>query len=154
MVVILDHAADRDVQAQLLQDLGRDVDLSASAVHEDEIGKTCKAAQFHIEVLFLHLLLLLQPVAEAPGQDLVHAGIIIGAGNRFDAEFAVVTALGFAVFIDHHGSDIGKSADVGNIVGFHTADRSQSQQIRDLFRGSYGASLFTAQTFAVLLKDK
>ena len=112
VIVVLYHSADRNIQSQFLQDRGGNIDLPPAAVHHDEVGKAGKTPQLCIQVLFLHFLLLLQSVAEAAGKDLPHAGIVVGPRNRFDAELPVIAPLGFPVFIDYHGSDIGKTADV------------------------------------------
>ena len=92
-------------------------------------------------------------MAEAPRQDLAHAGIVIGSCDRLDPELAVIAPLGLPVFIDDHGSHICKTADIRNIIGFHTSDRRQTQQIGDLFGRPDRAALLPAQTLPVPLQD-
>ena len=49
VVIVLDHATDRDGEPQTLQDLQGHVYLAPSAVHHDQIREACEAPEpFHI----------------------------------------------------------------------------------------------------------
>ena len=91
--VVLDHAADRDIQIQLLQDPEGDVDLPAAAVHHDQIR------QLHEMVV-----LLLQRMGQSSCQHLPHGGVIIGSGHSPDPEFPVIALLRASVLKNNHGT--------------------------------------------------
>ena len=117
--VILHHAAHRNIQPQLFHHPQGHIHLSPASVHHDQIREGGKAAQLLIQLFFLQLLLLLQAVGEAPGQHLLQAGVVIGTLHGFDLEFPVITALRLSFFVNYHGANGFKTADIGNIVGFH-----------------------------------
>ena len=121
VVIVLDHAADRDGKAQLGKHLKRHVYLALSAVHQKQIRETGEAAELLLHLLFFQLLRFLHAMLEASRQHLLHAGVVIRACHRFDLEFPVVAALRLSLFIDHHGTHVFKSADVGNVVGLNAA---------------------------------
>lgn len=63
VIVILYHAADRNVKLQFAQHTQRDVHLSAAAVHEDQVWEPRKASEASIRCfrpVFLVLSLLFQ----------------------------------------------------------------------------------------------
>ena len=124
VVVILDHAADRNVNSQFFQYRQRNIHLSAAAVHEDQIRELGKAPVLLIHLLFFQFSTLFHAVAEPSRQYFPHAGIVIWTGDTFDLEFTVIAALGFALFIDYHGAYIFKTVDIGNIIGFHPGSAS------------------------------
>ena len=119
MVVILDHAADRNVDSQFFQYGQRNIHLSATAVHQNQIRELREASVLLIHLLFFQLFALFHAVAEPPRQHFPHAGIIIRAGDTFDLELTVIAAFRFSFFVDHHRSYIFKTVDIGNIIGFH-----------------------------------
>ena len=119
MVVILDHAADRNVDFQFFQYGQRNIHLSATAVHQNQIRELREASVLLIHLLFFQLFALFHAVAEPPRQHFPHAGIVIRTGDAFDLELTVIAAFRFSFFVDHHRSYIFKTVDIGNIIGFH-----------------------------------
>lgn len=107
---------------QLVQHLLRDVDLPASAVHQQKVRKPCKASELPGQIFFFQLFRLFQAVFKASRQNLAHAGIVIRSCYRFDFEFSVIAALGLSLFINDHRADIFKAADVGNIERLHPVE--------------------------------
>ena len=132
VMIILDHAADRDIQMEFLQHFQRDVDLALSAVHHNHVGKPGKASHIVAEILPAQFLTLPDAVAEPTGQHLPHGAVVVGTGDRPQLEFPVIAAQGLALLEDHHGTHRLKTVDIGDIVGLHSLDPVHVQKIRDL----------------------
>ena len=154
MVVVLYHAAYRYVDMELLQNAQRNVHLPLAAVHHDNVRKFRKAPELLIQILILQLPLLLHSVQESPGKNLLHAGVVVRPRHGFDPEFPVIAALWFPLLIDHHGTHIRKTADIGNIVGLHPVYVFQSEQLSNLLSGAYGSSFLPSDPLLVLFQDK
>ena len=154
MVIVLDHAADRDGKAQLGKHLKRHVYLALSAVHQKQIRETGEAAELLLHLLFFQLLRFLHAMLEASRQHLLHAGVVIRACHRFDLEFPVVAALRLSLFIDHHGTHVFKSADVGNVECLHPVRLRDGQKFADLLHRADGAALLPLDPFPVLAENQ
>ena len=141
MMIILDHTADRDAYPKLIQHLQSDIYLPPSTIHQDQIRKPCKAVKFSVTLM-----------SEPSGQNLFHAGIIVGSLYPFDLELTIITAFGTAFFINHHGSHRLKATDIGNIVSFHAHHVFQSQPFFHLVNSSDGSSFLPPDPFSVLGK--
>ena len=68
VLVILDHAEQRDVYAKLPEYRLNSIDLTFAAVEEDKVGETSEAF-----VRFVFILVM----GEASAEDLVHAGKVV-----------------------------------------------------------------------------
>ena len=154
VVIVLDHAADRDGKAQLGKHLKRHVYLALSAVHQKQIRETGEAAELLLHLLFFQLLRFLHAMLEASRQHLLHAGVVIRARHRFDLEFPVVAALRLSLFIDHHGTHVFKSADVGNVECLHPVRLRDGQKFADLLHRADGAALLPLDPFPVLAENQ
>ena len=150
VVVILDHSADGNGDAKLLKDLKTDVDLSASAVHEDKVRELGKTSVLSVNVPDLKVVTLLYSVKESSGQNLLHARIIIRTCNGLDPELTIITLLGLALFIDNHGTYIGKTTDIGNIVGLHPGQPLDAEQTLNLLDRADGPALLALDPLLVL----
>ena len=150
MVVILHHAADRDLKPQLLQHLKGYVDLSPSAVHHQQIREFREASQLLRHLLFLKLAALLQAVAEPPCEHLVHAGVVVRPLDRTDPELPVIAPLRLSMLIDHHGAHRLEAVRIGDVEGLHTADIRKAQKSGDLLHSSDGPALLPLDPFLIL----
>ena len=83
-------------------------------------------------------------------QNFFHAGIIIWPGNRLYFKFPIIAPLGLSLFVDHHRPHIGKTADIGNIEGFHAVNIFQSEQPGYFPNRSYGTPFFSLNALLVL----
>ena len=154
VAVILDHPADRDLEAELIQHRGGDIDLAPAAVHQDKIREAGEAPQLRVEILLFHLPLFVHAVLKPAHENFTHAGVVVGAGHRPDAEFPVVAAPGLSVLENDHRADIGKAADIGDVVGLHAPYGRQPQKRGDLLYRADGAPLLAPQALPVLLEDE
>ena len=93
VVVILYHAAYRNVNSKLAKNLQGNVYLAPASIHQDQVRKSGKAVEFPLGFM-----------GKTPCKHLFHACVIIWSLHPFDLEFAVITALGLAFFINHHGA--------------------------------------------------
>ena len=142
--VIFYHTADRDVKIQLFQNAKCDIDLTA-AVHHDQIR------QFSETVILFFLRVTL--VCKTSCQDFFHACVVVWPLHGFDTEFAVIASFWFAAFKDCHGSDRLETADIGNIIGFHSYQIWQIQPAGNFFHRPDCASFFSFDTIFVLSQD-
>ena len=153
VIVIFYHAADRDGKPQLLQHRQGRVHLAPAPVHHQQIRKPGKAAILLPQLLFLHLLPLLQTVAETPGEHFSHTGIVVRAGNGLYAEFPVVAGLGLSLFKDNHGAHILKSVDIGDVKGLHALNMFQAQNPCNLLHRPDSAAFLPLQPLPVLFQN-
>ncbi len=153
-MIVLDHAGDRDGEPEIVQDREADVHLSPAAVHEDQVRELRKGAELLVKSLLLPLLLLLQPVPEAPCQDFLHAGVVIRPGDALNPELTVVGSLRLSLLVDHHGADIRKARDVRDIVAFHALDPRKVQDSLELLHRADRAALLALQSLLVLGEDQ
>ncbi len=104
VIIVLHHAADRDIDPQRIQHLKGDVYLPSSAVHHDQVRKTAEASHFITHTLLVEFSSLLQAVGKPPRQHLFHTGIIIRPLNCLYLKFTVITALWLSLLINDHGT--------------------------------------------------
>ena len=121
VIVVLNHSADRNIQMQFLQYLKRNIYLPLTTVHQQQVREFRKASKLVIHLSAVQIFLFLHTMKKPSGKHLPHAGIIVGAGYRLNSKLAVIAALCLALLENHHGTYVGKSADIGYIKGFHTA---------------------------------
>ena len=88
VVVILYHAAHRNVQTEISENLKSDVNLSSASVHHEDIWVDVE--------LF---------ISESSGENFPHAGVVIWSIYGAKLEFSVVIFLSTAIFKYYHGSD-------------------------------------------------
>ena len=125
----------RDVEPEVLEDLRRDAQLSAAAVHHDERRRIREPPPL---ALGRRVLLLQQP-REPTGEHLLHAGEIVLSGDALDLEPAVVGALGQAVLEDHHRSDRVGGPEVGDVVALDPEGRLLEAELLGELRERAGA---------------
>ena len=154
MIIILYHAADRDLQPQLGKRLQSDINLPSSAVHHQKIGKSGKTSQLLIHALFFQLQRFLHPVGEPPGQHLFHGSVIVRPFHGLDPELPVIAALGLAVLIHDHGAYGFQTAGVGDIVSLHPPDMVQPNKTSDLVHGPDGPKLLPLDLLFILGQHK
>ena len=90
---------------ELFRDLVALGSLAPSTVHQDQVRQPGELAALGVEALLPALGQLVQPVGQAAGDDLVHAGEVVGPLHRLDAVAAV-----FLVGADAHGCISGRSS--------------------------------------------
>ena len=154
MVIILHHTADRDIEMQLIKYLQCNIHLTLTTIHHQQIRKFRKAAKLCILILFFQLLLLLHAMQEAPCQHLAHTCIIIRPRHGFNLKLTIITAFGLSFFEHNHGTDIRKTADVGNIVSLHTGYIRKGQERCNLLHCSNRTPFFPTDPLLVLAQNQ
>ncbi len=154
MVIILHHTADRDIQMQFIKYLQRNIHLTLTTIHHQQIREFRKAAKLCILVLFFQFLLLLHAMQETPCQYFAHTCIIIGSGHGFNLKLTIITAFGLSLFKHNHGTDIRKAADVGNIIGLHTGNIRKRQKCRNLLYCTDRTPFFSPNPLLVLAQNQ
>ena len=77
---------------------------------------------------------------KASGKHLLHAGVIIRSGHTANAEFAVIASFRLTFLVDHHGTNIFKTVGIGNVKRFHSLDKGQIQNLRNLLHRPNGTA--------------
>lgn len=104
VAVVLGEAGNGDVEVQLvLDDLASHLHLSSSAIDDKQLGKG---------------LPLVAEALVAAVDDFGHGGVVVGAFDGLDVEFAVFLAVGLAVGEAHHGGHGVGALDVGIVEAF------------------------------------
>ena len=89
MIVIFHHPADRNVQVKLIQHLQSHIDLTFSAVHQDQIRKHGKFAELGI------LLAFPESMSKSSGENLSQASVIVSSLDSLDLKLPIVISLRF-----------------------------------------------------------
>ena len=136
LLAFLGQAGQRDiVEAELGEDLGRGADLALAAVDDHQVG------QPPAELLGTALLGRRCP-PEAPPEDLLVAGEVVGAVDRLDPEAAIVTGPRLAVLEDDHAGDRLGALEVADVVALDPEWRvGQPERLAQLGQGTQGLAL-------------
>ena len=137
VVIVFHHAGNRYVKTDSLKDLKRNMDLSFSAVHQNNIGQISESFR------------AFSGSHKSPGKNLVHTGVIIGSDDPFDLELSVIVLLRLPFHVHDHGADGIKSADIGNIIGFNAVCSFQSEKRGDFLYSADGPQFLTLQSLSV-----
>ena len=129
------------------------MNLSFTTIHHDQIRVSRKAAFLAGKPFVRQLLLLVQSMLKASGQHLPHAGIIVGSMHGLNTELAVIAPSRRSILENNHGSDRLKTADIGNIIGFHTVNIGETDPRTDLLHCSRRTLLRTADLLCILLQN-
>ena len=153
VVVILDHAADRDLQSKLFHNAFRDVHLPPASVHHDQVREYGERAHLPVRALLLQLCRLPDPMGKASCQDFLKGSIIVRAFDCLYAELSVVRCPGLSVLEYDHGSYRLDAARIGDIVCLHAADVGKSKQTGYLLHGADRPSFLHADPLSVLFQN-
>ena len=93
-------------------------------------------------------------MGKAARKDLTHGGVVVGAFDPFDLEFAVIIPLGLAILINNHRAYRFETADIGYIEGLDPVDSGYAEPAADLVHGADGPQLLAFDLLFILGKDQ